>query len=127
MKSLTRLFCLLTIAFLSNCSGKCTYKVFAEFPNNNHKYRVVKFYNWCGFTSSNNNNFSLLGAENKIEDRQRIIFAANSTVGENLDRDTTVQISWISDTSILVTYDRGLTVFQKEPALDNISIKYALK
>src|SRR3954471_6013148 len=101
MKSITRLFYLLLIIFLSHCSGKCTYKVFAEIPNNNHSYKIVKFYNWCGYTSSNNNNFSLLGPGNNIEDRQRIVFVVNSTVGENLDRDTTVQVKWISDSSIL--------------------------
>jgi hypothetical protein len=127
MKLLTRLSCLLLLVFLTHCTGKCTYRVFAEFPNNSHKYRVVKFYNWCGYTSSNNNNFSLLGVADSIVDRQRIIFVANSTVGENLDRDTTVKITWVSDSLILITYDQRLIVFQKESKLDNISIKYALK
>lgn len=127
MKLFIRIFFLPIIVFLSNCSGKCTYKVFEEFPNTSHKHKIVKFYNWCGSTSSNNNNFSLLSPTDSIEDRQRIIFVVNSTVGENLDRDTTVRITWVSDSSVLITYDQRLTVFQKESKLDNISIQYAMK
>ena len=127
MKSVIPFFCLATILFLTHCSGKCTYKVFAEIPNIKHNYRIVKFYNWCGSTSSNNNNLSLLGVSDSIDDRQRIVFVVNSTVGENLDRDTTVRITWVNDSSILISYDRSLIVIQKESILDNVSIKYMLK
>ncbi len=112
---------------MTSCSGKCTYKVFAEIPNIKHNYRIVKFYNWCGSTSSNNNNFSLLGVADSIHDRHRIVFIVNSTVGENLDRDTTVRITWVTDSSILISYDRSLIILQKESILDNVSIEYALK
>src|SRR6266508_6017183 len=117
MKYIIKIFCLALVVFLTDCSGKCTYKVFAEIPNMKHNYRVVKFYNWCGLTSSNNNNFSLLGVADSIEDRQRIVFVVNSTVGENLDRDTTVRITWVSDSSILITYERSLIIFQKDSKL----------
>ena len=119
--------CLAIIIFLTSCSGKCTYKIFAEVPNIKQNYKVVKFYNWCGSTSSNNNNFSLLGVSDSIDDRHRIVFVVNSTVGENLDRDTTVRITWVTDSSILISYDRSLIVLQKESRLDNVSIEYAIK
>lgn len=127
MKLVIRILFFPLIVFLAHCSGRCTYKVFAEFPNSNRQYRVVKFYNWCGATSSSNNNFSLLGAADSIENRKRIIFVVNSTVGENLERDSTVSVRWDSDSSILITYDQRLVVIQKESQLDNISIKYDLK
>jgi len=127
MKYLILFSNLAIIITLPSCSGKCTYKKFAEIPNANSNYRVVKFYNWCGLTSSNNNNFSLLRSADSIEDRQRIIFVVNSTVGENLDQDTTVKITWISDSSLQITYDRTLNVLEKKSSLDNIVIKYSFK
>jgi hypothetical protein len=119
--------CLALLILLANCSGKCTYKVFAEIPNSKKNYKVVKFFNWCGYTSSNNNNFSLLRATDSLEDRRRIIFIANSNVGDDLDRDTTVNISWISDSSLLIKYDSTLMIFQKESKMDNIAINYEFK
>ncbi len=127
MKYLILFSILPIIVALANCSGKCTYMKFAEIPNANSNYKVVKFYNWCGSTSSNNNNFSLLRPADSIEDRQRIIFVVNSTVGEKLDQDTTVKITWISDSSLAITYDRTLNVFEKKSSLDNVAIKYSFK
>jgi hypothetical protein len=127
MKYIILFLPLATILLLVSCSGKCTYKVFAEIPNIKHNYRVVKFYNWCGSTSSNNNNFSLLGVTDSLNDRRRIVFVVNSTVGENLDRDTTVRITWVTDSSLLISYDRSLIVLQKKSVLDHVSIEYALK
>ena len=127
MKYLIRFSFLPIIILLTNCSGECTYKKFAEIPNGNRNYKVVKFYNWCGLTSSNNNNFSLLRLTDSIEDRQRIIFVVNSTVGEKLDQDTSVEIKWISDSSLAITYDRNLIVFEKKSSLDNVAIKYSVE
>ena len=127
MRYINTFFCLLLLFSLTGCTGKCTYKVFAETKNSKNNYRVVKFYNWCGYTSSNNINFSLLSAADSIENRQRMIFVAGSLVGDNLDRDTTINVTWKSDTSILITYDHNLQIIQKKSRLDDIEIEYALK
>jgi len=127
MRYINTFFLLLLLSSLTGCTGKCTYKVFAETKNPKNSYRVVKFYNWCGYTSSNNINFSLLSAADSIENRGRMIFVAGSLVGENLDRDTTVNVTWKSDTSILITYDHTLRIIQKKSRLDDIEIEYAVK
>jgi len=101
--------------------------VFEEIPSSTGAFKVVKFFNWCGYTSSNNNNFSLLRSTDSLENRTRIIFVTNSTVGDQLDRDTTVTVIWVSDSSLLIKYDSKLMVFQKERRMDNVIIRYEFK
>jgi hypothetical protein len=120
---LTYIFsCFALSILLANCSGKCTYKVFAKVPNPRKNYNVVQFFNWCGYTCSNNNNFSLLRATDR-----RIIFIANSKVRDELDRDNTIKISWISDSSLLIKYDSTLIIFEKKLKMDNVAINYGLR
>ena len=115
------------VFLLGSCSGKCRYKTFGEFSNPSATFRVVKFYNWCGFTSSNNLNFSLLGTNDSIENRNKIIFVAGSTVGDELEKDTTTRIKWISDSAVLITYDSTLKVFTRRSEANGVAIRYELK
>jgi len=123
-----KLFILLSfLPTLIMCNGDCTYKVFSEISNKKRDYKVVKFFNWCGYTSSNGINFSLLKNTDSIENRKRIIFVAASRVGDQLDQDTTVNISWLNDSTVSILYDSSLQIFIKESGLENIKISYSLK
>lgn len=109
------------------CNGECTYKIFEKIPNTKEDYRIVKFFNWCGFTASNNINFSVLKDSDSVGNRQKIVFIAASRVGANLNRDTTVKASWLNDSTVLFQHDKDLQIFKKELLLDEIKIEYMLK
>ena len=126
-----RILSLLLIVFLffilTNCSGKCTYKVFDEVQNSQKTLTIVKYFSWCGFTSSNNLNLSVLRKNDGLANAARVVFVAVSRVQDKLDRDTTVKYSWINDTTVLITHSKGLQIFQKKLRLDGVQIKYELK
>jgi hypothetical protein len=123
-----KIFVLLSLLpTLLMCNGDCTYKVISKIPNQKNSYKVVKFFNWCGYTSSNNINFSLLKNTDSLENRNRIIFVAASRVGDQLDKDTTVNISWLNDSTISILYDSSIQIFQKKSSLENFKIRYSLK
>ncbi len=109
------------------CNKQCTYKIFDEIPNSKRNYRIVKFYNWCGYTTSNNINLSVLKNGESVENRERIIFIAASKVGANLDRDTSVKASWLNDFTVLIKHDKDIEIFKKDTTLEEIIIKYEIK
>ena len=87
----------------------------------------MKFFNWCGYTASNNINLSVLKNSDSVENRERIIFTSESKLGSKLDHDTTVKVSWLNDSTVLIQYDRDLQIFKKELILEEIRIKYETK
>lgn len=109
------------------CSGECKYKIFKEIPNSKKNYRVVKFFNWCGYTASNNINLSLLKNSDSVENRERMIFVSESILGSKLAGDTTVETSWLNDSTVLIEYNRNLQIFKKELILEGINITYRTK
>src|SRR3982750_4346960 len=114
-------------SFITSCSGKCTYKVFDKVSNQRGSLTIVKYFSWCGFTSSNNLNLSLLANQDSLSDETRIVFVALSSVQDKLDRDTTVKYSWLNDTTILIRHDKGIQIFQKKLRLGRVQIKYEIK
>src|SRR5947207_7799516 len=114
MRILNLLLIVFLFSILTNCSGKCTYKVFDEVQNSQKSLTIVKYFSWCGFTSSNNLNLSVLRKNDELTNAARVVFVAVSKVQDKLDRDTTIKYSWINDTTVLITHSRDLQVFRKE-------------
>jgi len=118
---------IILMSLLIGCSGKCRYKIFQETPNPGKNLRVVKFFNWCGYTSSNNINLSILRNSDSVENRDKIVFVAASGVGDQLDKDTTVKFSWLNDSVLLISHNKNLQIFEKKLILDGIQIHYTIK
>jgi len=112
---------------LARCSNKCTYKVFDTVSNAAQTFRIVKYYNWCGYTTSNNINVSVLRNTDSISNEARVVFVAASGVGDQLDRDTTVTFSWVNDSTVMIRHNKGLQIFKKETGLGDVKVRYVLK
>lgn len=117
----------ISLLFLNGCDDKCQYKTFDTLTNSSKNYWLLKYFSWCGYASSNNINFSLLGSYDSLQDETRIVFVAASRVQSELDKDTTINYQWLNDSTILFTHNKDLQIFRKVHQLGSIHFRYRTK
>ncbi|MBK9980973.1 MAG: hypothetical protein IPP15_00880 [Saprospiraceae bacterium] len=123
------IYCLLFAVVLKSCNiaGDCSNRIYKEVFNSNHEFKVVKFDRGCGATTGNSIQLSILKAVDSLPNEGGNLFICNSKVGGYIERDTSVQITWLTNNEILVKYDRDQTVFKKESLIKNFQITYLVK
>jgi hypothetical protein len=127
----TWLSLLLLLFILTNCNlniaGDCNNHVYQEINNNSKTFRIVKFDRGCGATTGNSIQLSVVSYNDSLPNETGNLFISNSKVGGYIERDTSVQASWLDDTTIMVRHDKDLEIFKKDSMVERTRIVYEVK
>lgn len=111
----------------SNVTGDCNNHVYEQIDNSKRTFKIVKFDRGCGATTSNSIQLSVIDYNDSLRNEAGNIFIANSKVGMYIERDTSVQASWLNDSTILVRHDKDLEVFKKNSMAGKVNVVYEMK
>jgi hypothetical protein len=122
---------LLLLFILTNCNlniaGDCNNHVFQQITNNSKTFRIVKFDRGCGATTGNSIQLSVVNYNDSLPNETGNLFISNSKVGGYIERDTSVQASWLDDTTIMIRHDKDLEIFKKDSMVERTRIVYEVK
>jgi len=116
---------LLVIAIcMTGCDDVCSNEVIAEKVNNSKTYKLVHFDRNCGATTGNSNQLSIVSIDKSLDNEGGNIFIASSDSGSNLETDRGVVAKWLNDSTVLIKYEKDLTVFEKVNKVGEINVVY---
>lgn len=118
-------FALLAIAIsMTGCDDLCTNEVIAKKVNNSKTYKLVHFDRNCGATTGNSNQLSIVSIDEDLDNEGGNVFIASSKSGSSLETDRGVVAKWLNDSTVLVKYEKDLTVFEKVNKVGEINVVY---
>jgi hypothetical protein len=126
-----RIWILLLLATFTSCNfnitGECNNHVYQQIDNGNKTLKIVKFDRGCGATTGNSIQLSVVSYNDSLPNEAGNIFVSNSKVGMYIERDTSVQASWLNDRTILIRHDKDLEVFKKDSLVGKTRVVYEVK
>ncbi len=107
-------------------SGLCQSEVFQEVYSPDIKFKVVVFQRDCGATTDFSTQVSILRASDELGNESGNIFRLD----EHPDW-TNVQVDWISDRSVMISYSDGYNVYLQKDKFrrwfETIAIHYQVR
>jgi hypothetical protein len=123
-KFLYSLTLLAVIICMTGCDDLCSNEVIVEKVNNSKAYKLIHFDRNCGATTGNSNQLSIVSIDEDLDNEGGNVFIASSNSGSNLETDRGVVAKWLNDSTVLVKYERDLTVFEKVDKVGEINVVY---
>jgi hypothetical protein len=108
-------------------AGDCSNQILKQIPSPNKKMKAVVFQRDCGATTGFSTQVSILSFEQDLPNDGGNIFVADTDHGNapsGAGGGPVVEVSWTSETELLVRHDKRARVFHNEPSLANIRIRY---
>ena len=110
----------------TNLTGDGENEIYQRILNIDKTQTIIKFDRDCGATVGNSVHVSVMYASDSVNNESGNIFIAGMK-GSWDESDTTVVISWIDNNSILIKYDKNLTVFKKDSMINDTNVIYQVK
>ena len=124
MKFLCNAALLAIATCLTGCDDLCTNEVIIKKVNNSKTYKLIHFDRNCGATTGNSNQLSVVSIDEDLDNERGNVFIASSKSGSNLETDRGVVAKWLNDFTVLVKYEKDITVFKKVNKVGQINIVY---
>jgi hypothetical protein len=110
-----------------NVAGDCKNHIYGEIENQARTFKIMKFGRGCGATTGNSIQLSIIRHNESLLNEAGNTFISNSKVGMYIKRDTSVQPSWINDSTVLIRLDSDLEVFKKDSMVGKVRVIYSIK
>ena len=121
---------LLTLTFTSCISlfDNTTNTFLKEQYNLRASDKAIVFIRGGDATTDNSIHIFLTGYEHDLNDKDKgNIFTADTDFSKTVIDSTTINVTWQSNDSLTVTYDKKLRVFEQKNKLDHFTINYVAK
>lgn len=110
---------------LTGCHNSlCDNESPAEHPSPDGKWKYVTFDRNCGATTANNFQVSIVPASAPLPNESANAFSGDYNHGAT---PYVAEVAWIGPNTLQISYSSKARVFQKEPHVGPIEIKYVVK
>ena len=111
----------------TNIAGDCGNEVLKEVASPSGKMKAVIFQRDCGATTGFSTQVSVISKDEKLPDEGGNAFAADTDHGEASSGQSggpEVEVSWLSESELLVKHDTRARALQHSPSPGNVRILY---